>query len=331
MAVADVFRPLAPALPHIRKWGPRVIGAALLVASLVLLWREFRDLDVADLTARIRAWGRVRIGEALALCAASFILRGVVEWMGLRWSGARLPVRTAMVRSFIVNGIAHSLGSSVVVAALARNWAYGRNGLKLAPSAMTSVFQAVSFTGGLALMVGTGLILASDQQLGGVRLPGMDGKVFALVLLGAVAVYVVACAVWPKRWRLFDTPAPSAPMAMGQVLLGAIDNALAGAILWVLAAPDPLPFQTFVFAYGMAAATAALSHVPAGLGVFEATSAVLLPQASHAALAAGFIGFRLIFFVLPLIGAVTLALLETPARRVFNRSQAAAGAGDRRL
>jgi uncharacterized membrane protein YbhN (UPF0104 family) len=304
-----------------RKWGPHIVGAVLLTAAAFELWDEFHNLAWAEMAARMRRWGAARVAIAGALSAASFALLGVVEWLGLRWSGRPLRWRTAMLRGFIVNGITHALGSSVVIATAARTWAYGHRGLTLAPSAMTSIFNAVSFATGLALMAGAGLMFADPAQLAVVRLSVLQGRLLAAVGLGAVALYVAGCLVWPAKWRLFDTPAPPLGYAIAQVVLGAIDNALSAAILWVLVGPDQAPFDTFVFAYALAVAVASISHVPGGLGVFEGTLSALMPTASPEALGAGFIGFRLIFYVAPLALAVAAALIDG-AIRARRRSEA---------
>jgi uncharacterized membrane protein YbhN (UPF0104 family) len=315
MALTDLARRYAGPLAFARKWGPGVIGTVLLAASAYVLWREFRHLSWSDLAARMQAWGPSHVAWACALSAASFALLGVVEWMALHWSGMPLPWRTAMVKSFIVNGITHTLGSSVVIATAARSWAYGRDGLRLAPSAMTSIFNAVSFTLGLVLLVGVGLLFATPDQLGAVRLEHWQGRAVAAACLLIVIGYVVACPVWPKRWQLFKTPAPTLPYAIGQVVLGAIDNALSATILWVLAGPDQLPFASFVFAYALACAVSALSHVPGGLGVFEGTLAALMPDVDRQALAAGFIGFRLVFYIAPLALAVLISIIDGTFRK----------------
>jgi uncharacterized membrane protein YbhN (UPF0104 family) len=315
MVLSDLARRYAKPLAFLRKWGPGVIGAVLLVASIYVLWREFKHLSWADLAARMRAWGPSHVVWACVLSAASFTLLGVVEWMALHWSGKPLPWRTAMIKSFIVNGITHTLGSSVVIATAARSWAYGHDGLRLAPSAMTSIFNAVSFTLGLVLLVGVGLLFATPDQLAAVRLEHWQGRAVAAICLLVVLGYVAACPVWPKRWQLFNTPAPTLMYAVGQVVLGAIDNALSAAILWVLAGPDQLPFASFVFAYAIACAVSALSHVPGGLGVFEGTLAALMPDVDRHTLAAGFIGFRLVFYIAPLALAVLISIIDGTFRK----------------
>ena len=60
----------------------------------------------------------------------------------------------------------------------------------------------------------------------------------------------------------------------------------------------------------MASIAGVISHVPAGLGVFEAVLLIALPEAAHApGVAAALVIYRLIYYVLPLLlAAVVFAL-----------------------
>ena len=57
---------------------------------------------------------------ALALAAFSFFLMGVVEWLGVRWSGARVPFGVVQGVSFLANAIAHSVGANLLVSGALR-------------------------------------------------------------------------------------------------------------------------------------------------------------------------------------------------------------------
>ena len=57
----------------------------------------------------------------------------------------------------------------------------------------------------------------------------------------------------------------------------------------------------FVGAYAVACIAGLASSVPGGAGVFESAMAALLPSVDAAVLAAAFLGYRLCFYILPLI------------------------------
>ena len=62
----------------------------------------------------------------------------------------------------------------------------------------------------------------------------------------------------------------------------ALTGALAAATLWILLPPIGLGFAAFVSLYTVASIAGVISHVPAGLGVFEAVLLIALPAEAHA-------------------------------------------------
>lgn len=294
----------------LRLWAPRLVGVTLLTWAAVILWRDLHALDPRDIAAQMRAWGPWRIALAVGLGAVSFGLTAVVEWLALRWSGAPLSFPTAALRSFMVNGLIHSLGANVVVATLARSWIYRRTGLRLLASATTTAFAAMSLMCGLAILVGSGLLVAEPQQLRAIRLVAADARLGGGFLLAAVAAYVALCAAFPRA-KLFKTVRlPSASYAAAQAVIGVVDNGVSAALLWLLIGHGAPPYATFIVAYALAYLAGLFSNVPGGAGVFEAALVLLLPHAARVPLAAGFLGFRLIFYLLPLMLALALVGME---------------------
>lgn len=297
-------------IPGVRAWGFRLLGAVLIVWAAVVLWRQLHALSLAEVTAHMRAWGAARLLLAVALSATSFLLVGVVEWLGLRWSGSPLPWRTAALRSFMVNGLIHSLGANVVVATLARSWIYRRTGLRLVNSAGTTAFAAVTLACGLAVLVGVGLEAATPAQLLAIRLETAIARAGGGWVLGAVALYFAACAHWRAARLIGRFRLPDAAEAAAQILLGVLDNTVSATLLWLLVGREAAAYPTFLVAYVLAYLAGLLSTAPGGAGVFEAVLVLLLPQAPRAALAAGFLGFRVVFYLLPLVAALALIGFE---------------------
>ena len=113
------------------------------VEDALILWREFHTLSLASLAAAIRAWGWGSVAAALALSATSFLLMGCVEWLGLRWAGARIAVRAALAGSFIASAIAHSLGANLIVSGAVRARLYAKYGVTLRQVAATPMQSAL--------------------------------------------------------------------------------------------------------------------------------------------------------------------------------------------
>jgi glycosyltransferase 2 family protein len=296
----------------------RIVPPALLVVAAWVLWREFHKLSFEAVKAAIVGWGLTAVVLTLVLSVLSFLLMGLIEWVGLRWTGARVPMGPTQLGSFLANGIAHAIGANLLTSGAIRARFYERYGVSLTQAAGATLFAAFSFGVGLAALSGAGLLFASAADLDRTAIPPAAARALGAALLALAAGYVVLCAVRRKPITGFgrSLTLPSARDALAQLVLGVVDNGIAAAILWILLPAGGPSYVTFVGAYAVACITGLISSVPGGAGVFESAMAALLPQVPPAALAAAFLGYRLAYYILPLIlAAVTLAAETLRSRR----------------
>ncbi|HEY8002687.1 MAG TPA: lysylphosphatidylglycerol synthase domain-containing protein [Phenylobacterium sp.] len=314
----------AQALPARHKRLTRIVRAALhivppvmLVAAAWVLWREFHKLSFEAVSAAIAGWGSLAVTLALLLSVASFMLMGAIEWLGLRWAGAKVPLGATQVGSFLANAIAHAVGANLVISGAIRARFYDRYGVGLMQVAGTTVFAAASFGVGLAALSGGGLVLASQADLAHTAIPPLVGRALGWTLLAGVAGYVALCGLRRRPISAFGRSLmlPSLRAALAQIVLGVVDNGIAAAILWILLPAGGPSFMTFVGAYAVACIVGLASSVPGGAGVFESAMAALLPAVEPAALAAAFLGYRLAYYILPLILAALALAADTLRRR----------------
>lgn len=294
----------------------RVVPVVMLVAAIWVLWREFHHLSFVAVSAAMAGWGLRAIALSVVLALLSFLLMGAIEWVGLRWTGARVPFWPTQLGSFLANAIAHAIGANLLIAGAIRARFYDRYGVSLFQVAGTTLFAAASFGVGLAALSGAGLLLASHADLARTAIAPAWGRALGAALLLAVAGYVVLCALRRRAIVIFGRRAtlPDLKDALTQVILGVVDNGIAAAILWILLPHGGPNYVTFVGAYAVACMVGLASSVPGGAGVFESAMAALLPGVEPAALAAAFLGYRLVYYIAPLILAA-LALAAEAVRR----------------
>lgn len=310
-ALADAL-PVAPVHPLARaaRIGLRFIPLVLLAAAVLVLRREFRHLSVHDVARAMDGWGHAAIVAALVLSAVSFVLMGAVEWLGLRWIGKRLPWGVAIAGSFLANAIAHAIGANLLVSGAVRARLYDRYGVGLTQVAATTLFGGVSFAVGLGALGGGGLLLATRHELDATAIPvGLARIVGGLMVAGALG-YVALCGIRRRPLSAFgrSLTLPSWREAALQLVIGVADNGIAAAIIWILLPPHSTSYFSFVGAYAVACVAGLLSSVPGGAGVFEGAMSALLQNIHAAPLAAAFLGYRLAYYILPLvIAALALA------------------------
>jgi uncharacterized membrane protein YbhN (UPF0104 family) len=305
--------------PWIRRWALHVVPFILLAAAAYVLWREFRHVALDDILAATRDWGWKEILTALGLSASSFVLMGIVEWFGLRWAGAKVSLGSALWGSFMASGLAHTLGANLLVSGAVRARVYNRLGVSLTQAAATTLFNGFAFAAGLSTLAGVGLLLAGHKEMAATRIANPVADTAGVILLGGVALYVLLCGTLKRRLNVFGHTIrlPSWRLALTQMGIGAVDNAVAAGILWTFLPRSPVGFLSFVGSYAPSVVVGLISHVPGGVGVFEGSLSALITEIPPASLAAGFLGYRLAFFVLPLLlacGALALDTLVHPRR-----------------
>jgi uncharacterized membrane protein YbhN (UPF0104 family) len=295
----------------------RIVPPVMLAAAVWVLWREFHKLSFAEVSAAIAGWGLTAVILTLTLSVVSFFLMGAIEWVGLRWTGARVPMAATQMGSFLANAIAHAIGANLLISGAIRARFYERYGVSLTQVAGTTVFAAASFGVGLAALSGGGLLFAAHADLARTAIPPIAARALGAVLLAAALGYVVLCALRRRPIVRFgrSITLPSARSALAQLVLGVVDNGIAAAILWILLPAGGPSYPTFVGAYAVACITGLASSVPGGAGVFESAMAALLPGVAPAALAAAFLGYRLSYYILPLILAALTLAIDTLRRR----------------
>ena len=308
-----------PLLPSLKTLAARLAPPLLLVAAIYVLWRELHGLSLAQIHAEIAGWGLPRVGLALSMAAVSYGLLAVNEQLGLRWAGAKVPLRAGLLGSFIAYAFANSIGLTPLVAGAVRARLYGRHGVDVGKVARTTLYCAVSFGLGLASLAGFSLLTAPPATFHALHLhPGL-AKSFGAALLLFPLGYLAACGLargtLRVRGRVFTLPPLS--WALAQVAIGVADNLVTSALVWMLVGDAAPPFPAFASAYAVSTAAGLFSGLPGGVGVFEGAMLALLPNLDRAALTAAFVGYRLFYYVTPLVLAGGLLLAqEAGARRI---------------
>jgi len=317
----------APSPPARTASSPRfrwtlALRVALLALAGLALRRELAGVSFADLLRGLESYGVRHVGFGIALTAASFLTLGVVELLALRYAGrdvARLvPQRTALATSFVAHAFSHSVGLALLTGAAVRVRAYANRGLDAAAVARVSVFVTGTVTLGL-LATGAVALLSTDAPVR-VRHVAIAVRPVGAILAVLVLAYLAWSALGTRsaigsgRWQV---PRPSAGLAMAQVMLSVVDWLLVGTLLYVLLPTAlPLEYPAFLRAYLVAQTAGVASHVPGGMGVFEAVLLTLLAPAAQAAgvgmLAASLLMYRAIYYLVPLVVAIVVFVIVEP-------------------
>lgn len=312
LAHADTLRRIAIVV------GVLAIGT-LLVFALRGFWHELR---YDDIVAAIEATPGARIALAVLATAVSFAALVGYDASSLRYVGARVPPRTIAKTAFVAYALSNTIGLGVFTGGAVRMRLYGAAGVEPADVSRAIVFNALVFGLGACAVGGAGLWWDAAALAPLLRLPAWAVAVCGASALAAVLLVLALCHV---RDHIGRVRLPSPRLAWTQLALSVLDITAAAAVLWLLLPEGAVGFATFLGFYAAAVVIGVISHVPGGLGVFEAVMLVALGSSVPAGeLAGALVLYRLVYYVLPLLIALGVLIvhetgqLATPARRFLS-------------
>ena len=249
-----------------------------------------------------------------------------------------LAPRILALGGFTAFAIGNAIGLSMLSGGSVRYRLYARHGLGASEVAHMTLFASLSL--GCALPPLAALATLSNLPAASAAL-GLSRD-----LLGAVAAAVLllftVLAIGIYRRRLPEQPypdnllvkvgrrtlrLPGRRLTFLQLIITALDVAAAATVLYLLL-PEAPPFGAFLLVYLLALAAGVLSHVPGGVGVFEAILlAAFADKLGAAPLAAALLLYRLIYVVLPMLVACLLLLINEGQRLFQTRQTLRAASG----
>lgn len=304
---------------RLRAWGLPLLGLLLFGLALWAIRRELNEHVLASVADAMAAMPWADFGLAVALTAASYLCLSLYDPLALRWLGKAVPARAAALTGFVSFALVHNIGLAPVTGSATRYRLYATYNLTALDIGAIFAFNSTTATLGMMMAAGLGGLLAPAAVAGIAGLPVWLVTLVAALLLAMGLAYAVCGSFWrgELRWRGLALRPPPPEIAVPQLVLGLLDWCCAGLALWVL-----LPAEvgvgpvTFLAVFVTASLVAIFSHVPAGLGVFEAVVLVALPNtAAQPGVAAALVVYRIVYYLLPLIVA-GLFLVAAQLRRL---------------
>ncbi len=284
------------------------LGVLLFAGAVLVLRSELRAQSPADILNELRNFPRVHLVLALGATALGYLSLAGYDAVSLAYLDRRLPFRCIAYAAFLGYAFANSLPLSVLTGASVRYRLYSQWGLGRGEAARVITLNTITYVVGL--LATAGLAFAAQPVLvpGFLRLPLHTARplgVLCLVLVGGYLAWSTRQGGPLRVWR-WELPRPTLRRALAQIAVSSADWVCSGAALYVLL-PHAVPFHVFFGVFLLGQIAALIAQVPAGLGVFEAVVLWCLAPAIRApAILAALVGYRVIYFLLPLVLATAL-------------------------
>lgn len=294
-----------------RRW-PAILRGLLALAAIslaaYLLYGTLRGHSYAELSELLRSAAPARVAAALGFALGSYACLTLFDFLALHYAGKPLAYPQAALASFTSLSLGHNIGLAALSSGAIRYHFYTRWGLNAGDVAKVILFCGMTVGIGLGTLAALALSLRSDLAAKLTGLPAGTIFVMAIGLVIALAAYLALCVFVRGQWRIgsWELELPSPRLAAAQFVVGPLNFALVAACLHqALASLGKAAYPDVAAGYVLANIASLIAHVPGGLGVIEAVVATILPGA---AVVAGLIVFRAVYFLVPLLfGAPLLA------------------------
>jgi phosphatidylglycerol lysyltransferase len=285
------------------KGGATALILIIIGFAIVHLTSEVRYDDVVS---ALRATSWQSIAFAIAFTGVSFVALTFYDLGALIYVKRKLPYPDVALTAFAAYAVGNTAGFGPLSGGAIRYRAYSRLGLKPEEIAGVIAFVTLAFGLGLASIASFSLLAIAPEVAPMVGLDPSWLRVIAVMVLAGLGGLMIA----GRGGRVLQVGGialrlPDSRTASRQFLVSALDIAVSASVLYVLLPGGVMGWPAFLAVYSVAVGLGVLSHVPAGLGVFETVIIAALGQTADVdAVLGALMLYRVIYHVLPLLLAV---------------------------
>jgi phosphatidylglycerol lysyltransferase len=293
---------------------------AILVVSAITAYAIYsltQEIRIEDVRFALADTPLSAIALSMLFTALSFVAMIAYDLNAIDYvRREKLPLISVAITSFTAYAVGNTAGFGALSAGAIRLRAYLRLGLT--PEEIGKIVAFVTLAFGLGILTVTALsVLVTAPKLS--TLSGIDAQVIRAV---AVIVLVIMSGLMfvgrdGRRIKIgiLTLKLPDSKTSSRQFLVSALDMAAAASALYVLLPQNSVSWPVFFAIYSTAVGIGLISHVPAGIGIFETVVVTTLGNNVDVdRVLGGLLLYRLIYNVLPLLIAA-LALIFVEARR----------------
>jgi uncharacterized membrane protein YbhN (UPF0104 family) len=311
--LSSVIKPSEPPEPTYKVWLHRlgvVFTLGVFVFAIWVLQKALKGFDFAAVWHQLGEIPLLHVALALLFTLVAYVILTVYDSTAFLYIRRPMAYHRVAWVSFIAYAFSHNLGFGALTGGSVRYRFYSAWGVGAFDIAKVILFGGSAYILGMVAAAGLVLIIEADLMASVTPVPE------EMIILIGIACLVVGSAylIWSlaggpvirARGTVLAPPRP--PLVLAQITTACLEWTAASAVLYFLLPPHsavsfPLMVAIFVISYVLAVA----SHVPGGLGVFEALVINLMPdEVPQEAVLAALISYRGIYMLLPLLIAALM-------------------------
>lgn len=283
-------------------------GIFFFILAAFMLWWQLRDYSIYDIINAIFSIPMINLFAACIACFAGYLALSLYDFLALRYVGGHVSWWKWMLAGMLGFAISNNAGHAVVSGGAIRYRLYTRWRISGGDIVKMLTFSGLTFFLGCSAILIIGYFLVPSALLD--RSVGASvglNTLFIFCSAAVLAYFAVTLFFYKKSIKIGNLKfqVPSTKTAFMQMLLGAADSVLAGLVLYFCLLPFvQIPFGTYIGLFVIAQTTGVFSQVPGGIGVFETIFLLALPEhIDKADIFGALLAYRIIYYLLPLIGA----------------------------
>ncbi|WEX78522.1 bifunctional lysylphosphatidylglycerol flippase/synthetase MprF [Sinorhizobium numidicum] len=287
------------------------IGTLLIIALFgAAIFHLTAEVQYDDVTSALADTRWTSIAAAILFTALSFFALTFYDVGALDYIKRKLPYADVALTAACAYAVGNTAGFGPLSGGAIRYRSYSRLGLEPEDIARIIAFVTLAFGLGLATVGCLSLLTVAEYvaPLTGLE-PFWLRAIAIVVLAGLLMVLVVARNGHEFSLGRLTLRLPDSKVSSRQFLVTALDLGASATVLYVLLPAGAIGWPAFLAIYCVAVGLGVLSHVPAGLGVFETVIVATLGRAADVDTILGaLVLYRLIYHVLPLLIAIIVII-----------------------
>ncbi len=286
-------------------------GILFFMLAAGMLWWQLRTYSLSDIAHAILDIPFTNLVLAALACFVGYIVLSLYDCLALRYVGGHVSWWKWMLAGMLGFAISNNAGHAVVSGGAIRYRLYTRWRIRAGDIVKMLTFSGFTYFLGASAIVVIGYFLIPDNMFdSSVGFSVGLNAMFAFCLAALLAYFATSIIFDDKSVKIGNLrfQIPTTKMAFLQTILGIADSVLAGLVLYFCMIPFvEIPFTTFIGLFVIAQSTGVFSQVPGGIGVFESIFLIALPDnIDKANIFGALLAYRVIYYVLPLIGSGAL-------------------------
>jgi len=281
-------------------------GLAFFALAAVMLYWQLSKFSLSDIWASL---SNIPMHNLVLACVATFgsyIALSCYDYLALRYVGRMVSWWRWLLAGMVGFAVSNNAGHAMISGGSIRYRLYTRWRIKASEIVKMITFSGFTYLMGCVSTVTVSYFLVPKDAFGGDVIAGYGIDLLMLFCAGFLLLYFGAAFFYRKTIKIkglrFKVPTPGT--ALRQSLIGMTDSVFAGLALYALLSSFvEIPFITFIGIFVMAQVVGVFSPVPGGIGVFETIFMLAMSNFGNpSAIFAALIAYRIIYFLIPLVG-----------------------------